>query len=154
VTGLSILQSAHAHSLHKQAYTMFCAHRDSPWQYATFEKALLLPNSLIVQLNGVCVAYAAVSEVAGELEIEDICVAGAYRRQGIADKLLAYLIMQAKFQNADYILLEVAQQNKQARALYEKHGFELITIRKNYYSLANNTFDDALLLRKNFPTSD
>ncbi|MFT4653444.1 MAG: ribosomal-protein-alanine N-acetyltransferase [Patiriisocius sp.] len=146
--GFSILRAAQAHQLHKQAYALFCGHRDYPWQYATFEKALTSPNSLLVQFNNECVGYAAVSEVAGEVEIEDICVASEYRRQGIADKLLIHLILQSERQNADYILLEVAQQNKQARALYEKHGFALITIRKNYYSLANNTFDDALLLQK------
>jgi ribosomal-protein-alanine N-acetyltransferase len=137
-----------AQALHKQAYAIFCSHRDSPWQYDTFEKALLLSNSLIAKVNNECRGYIAVTEVAGEIEVEDICVAKAYRRQGIADNLLAHLITQSEAQNADYILLEVARKNKQARSLYKKHGFELVTIRKNYYTLANNTFDDALLLRK------
>lgn len=148
VKKVSIVKSSQNPNLHQQAYSIFCEHREKPWQFSTFEKALMLPNSIIALVDSNCVAYAAVSEVIGELEIEDISVSLAYRRQGIADKLLTYIITQATHNRADYILLEVAQQNKHAQALYEKHGFALITIRKDYYVLANSKFDDALLMQK------
>ena len=99
-------------------------------------------------IDNQCVGYILASEILGEVEIEDICVSKAYRRQGIADALIESLIALCHNMQAQYILLEVAQQNSQARALYEKHGFSLVRVRKAYYQLANNTFDDALLLTK------
>jgi ribosomal-protein-alanine N-acetyltransferase len=86
--------------------------------------------------------------VIGEVEMEDICVAHAHRWKGIAKALITDLIKRSIAHSADYILLEVASSNTQARNLYESLGFELVTIRKAYYTLANNTHDDALLLRK------
>lgn len=145
---LSIVAASENCELHPQAYTIFCAHRVMPWQYPTFEKSLMRPYSIVATVNDECVAYAAVSEVLGEVEIEDISVMQVYRKQGIASALLTHIIAQSSQQNANYILLEVAKQNTAAQALYEKHGFMPVNIRKNYYALANNTFDDALLLQK------
>jgi ribosomal-protein-alanine N-acetyltransferase len=107
-----------------------------------------MPNSLIITLDEECVGYVLVSEVLGEFEIEDICVANAHRGKGFATQILEYVINKSKRQGGDYILLEVAEQNKHARALYKKCGFELITVRKDYYTFANNTFDNALLLQR------
>jgi ribosomal-protein-alanine N-acetyltransferase len=151
MNNISIVYSADTISLHKQAYSIFCGHRDSPWQFTTFEKALMLPNSLIAIINNECVGYALITVVLGEVEIEDICALPDLRRQGIASTLLSHVISDANRRCDDSILLEVAQQNKPAQALYEKHGFAPITIRKNYYRLANNTFDDALLLKRVLP---
>jgi len=151
VNNIRIVYSVDAISLHQRAYSIFCAHRDSPWQFTTFEKALMLPNSLIAIIDNECVGYALITVVVGEVEIEDICALPDLRRQGIASTLLSHMISDANRRRDDYILLEVAQKNKPAKALYEKHGFALVTTRKNYYRFANNTFDDALLLKKILP---
>lgn len=143
-----IVDAANASDLHRQAYTIFCAHRDTPWQFSTFEKSLQVPHSIIVNVDDKCVAYAAVSEVLGEFEIQDISVSGDYTGQGIAHAMLRHIVATATDLGGRCILLEVARQNIHAQALYEKHGFLLTAIRKNYYSLPNQCFDDALLMRK------
>lgn len=107
-----------------------------------------MPNSVIAQINGKCVGYALVSEVIGEFEIQDISVDYEHTRQGIASALLEYVIKQACEASGQCVLLEVAKQNINAQALYKKHGFVITSTRKNYYALANNQFDDALLMRK------
>jgi ribosomal-protein-alanine N-acetyltransferase len=135
-------------NFHNAAYVLFCSHRHNPWQYKTFAKALQMPNSVIAVVNNELAGYVLVSELVGEIEIEDICVLPAFRNEGIASKMLCHIIEQAEKNGTDYIFLEVASCNSEARALYEKTGFEIISVRKQYYSLANNKFDDAILMRR------
>lgn len=76
------------------------------------------------------------------IEIEYIIVNEKYRRQGIANQLLKYLIEQNN--NIDNITLEVRSSNIPAIKLYENNGFEKVAIRKNYYK----TEDGILMMKK------
>lgn len=143
---ISFLAAADMPSVHQSAYKIFCSHRTTPWKFATFQKALCMPNSIVATNNGQCLAYVLVSEVLGEFEIEDICVDQLLRRGNIAFNLLEYVIQSASKKGGDRILLEVAQTNVKAQGLYKKCGFELVCIRKDYYTLPNNTLDDALVM--------
>jgi len=71
--------------------------------------------------------------VAGEIQILNIAVRKALRRQGIARKLLELAIRTAREENAGYITLEVRKSNLAARKLYETFGFSVIGERPNYY---------------------
>ncbi len=70
---------------------------------------------------------------AGVVEIEEVHVAEAYRGKGIGSALVTHTIQSVKkrFKKFDItprkIFLFVAKENRAARALYEKHGFTLIT---------------------------
>lgn len=139
-------------NLHKAAYKLFCSHRHTPWQYKTFVKALLMPNSVIAVVNNELAGYVLVSELVGELEIEDICVLPVFRKAGIATKMLSHIIEQSEKLGVDNIFLEVASCNGKARALYETMGFEIISVRKRYYLLANNQYDDAVVMRRDINT--
>ncbi|TYB33745.1 MAG: ribosomal-protein-alanine N-acetyltransferase [Flexistipes sinusarabici] len=66
-----------------------------------------------------------------EVELLDISVKKDFRRCGIADNLIDFLIEQSKNCN---IFLEVRQDNDSAINLYEKKGFRKIGLRKDYYS--------------------
>lgn len=134
--------------LYKVAYDLFCSHRHQPWQYKTFVKALLMPNSVIAIVDGKFAGYMLVSEVVGEVEIEDVCVQSVFRQTGVASSMFSYVIAQSEKHCADYIFLEVASRNSSALALYKKMGFETISVRNSYYVLANEQFDDAVLMRK------
>lgn len=92
--------------------------------------------------NGI-VLYAVENEVvtglicgyfaADEAEITSVAVAPEYRRKGIAGQLMkAYLTALPEITNS--IFLEVRESNFPAIGLYEKFGFEKISIRKNFYS--------------------
>lgn len=92
--------------------------------------------------NGI-VLYAVENEVvtglicgyfaADEAEITSVAVAPEYRRKGIAGQLMkAYLAALPEITNS--IFLEVRESNSPAIGLYEKFGFEKISIRKNFYS--------------------
>ena len=153
MSSFSIQTGASLPQLHQEAYQLFCSHRHNPWQYTTFTKALLMPNSVIAQIDSQLVGYVLVSEVLGEVEIEDVCVSPIFRNTGIASQIFTYIIEECKKQGADYIFLEVASRNAGALRLYQKMGFEIISVRKDYYTLENNLLDDAILMRKGIKIS-
>jgi ribosomal-protein-alanine N-acetyltransferase len=45
------------------------------------------------------------------------------------------------------ILLEVRPSNKRALEVYQRYGFARIGLRKGYYPAANNTREDAIVMR-------
>ena len=80
--------------------------------------------------------------VAGEWEIENVVVAAAFLRRGIANELVRELIQRAENEAASAILLEVRESNLPARRLYEKHGFREVGRRRGYY---RDPVEDAIL---------
>lgn len=80
--------------------------------------------------------------VAGEWEIENVVVASAFLRRGIASELLRELVRRARDEAASAILLEVRESNLPARRLYEKHDFREVGRRRTYY---RDPGEDAIL---------
>ena len=78
-------------------------------------------------------------------DMMNIAVAPAFRRQGIAEKLIDMLILQLMERGSNSLTLEVRASNMPAIALYEKLGFTQVGRRPNYY---RNPKEDALILRK------
>lgn len=83
--------------------------------------------------NTVC-GIASMYAIAGEGQIMNVAVLPQYRRKGIANGLMTCLAEKAAKRNCDIITLEVAENNTDAIALYEKHGFTAIGRRKGFYS--------------------
>ncbi len=74
-------------------------------------------------------------------EILDIFIDIKYRNKGYASKLINKVLNQAH--ECNNISLEVDTKNENAINLYKKFGFEIKTVRKNYYDL-----NDAYLMVK------
>jgi len=91
------------------------------------------------------VGFLIARRVASEWELENIAVARAFQRQGVAKRLLDELFDQARQVSSESIYLEVRESNTAARNLYEKAGFAQKGRRKSYYS---NPQEDAVLYRK------
>ena len=81
--------------------------------------------------------------VAEEMHILNLAVHPQHRRRGIARRLLAGALRQARSLGAQEAWLEVRPSNTPARALYESFGFAEVGRRPHYYS---DTQEDALLL--------
>jgi [ribosomal protein S18]-alanine N-acetyltransferase len=79
-----------------------------------------------------------------EWELENIAVAPAARKRGIATMLVQELISRAREADGESVFLEVRESNRPARALYEKLGFRQSGRRKAYYQ---RPLEDALLYR-------
>lgn len=116
-----------------------------PWTRSMFEQELHLPNSYLVvaKLNGEIAGYAGFWQVLEELHLITLAVKAGYRCQGIAKKIMNYLLKQGLGMGLQRATLEVRVSNMAAQALYKKFGFEPVAIRKKYY--ADNQ-EDALIM--------
>lgn len=82
-------------------------------------------------------------------ETADLCnivVDTAHRREGIAEALLHQAFQECAGKGVEQILLEVRESNEAAIGLYNKSGFERISLRKNYY---RDPQEHAVIMQKN-----
>jgi ribosomal-protein-alanine N-acetyltransferase len=68
-----------------------------------------------------------------EAHLANIAVRGAYRNQGIGERLLISAIEISIERKARFITLEVRASNKIAQTLYEKYGLIEVGTRRGYY---------------------
>ena len=97
--------------------------------------------------DGTVLGYAGLMYVLDEGYISNVAVSPAHRRQGIADALIVHLCATCQTRQLRFVTLEVRAGNVPAIALYEKHGFHRVGLRKNYYERPK---EDALLMTKFF----
>ncbi|HEY4399046.1 MAG TPA: ribosomal protein S18-alanine N-acetyltransferase [Lactobacillaceae bacterium] len=117
---------------------------ESPWPLTSFAHALESPRGAIfvVRASDEMAGFVVVTQMFDELEIDLLAVAPDFQRRGVAQLLLAYV---QKLPQVARLLLEVAADNPQAIALYEKFGFDTYAVRKNYYQKRGV---DALMMEK------
>ena len=97
-------------------------------------------------LNNKIVGYMGLSKIVGEGYVTNIAVLPEYRRLGIGEKILGYVIDNTKAE-LEFISLEVRVSNIAAISLYEKFGFERTGLRKRFYT---NPQEDAIIMTKYF----
>lgn len=97
--------------------------------------------------SGKVLGYVGMMTVLDEGYIANVAVDPAYRRQGIGDRLIERLTEIAAERRLSFVTLEVRAGNRPAIALYGKHGFVPVGLRRNYYTLPR---EDALLMTKTF----
>jgi len=123
-----------------------------PWTRRQLE-AQLDPSQYVflTALDGAQLAgYGAFLYVLDEGYISNIAVAPEYRRQGVGGALLDALLESAASLCLAFLTLEVRESNKAARSLYESRGFQVVGLRRDYYSLPR---EDAILMTALLPPS-
>ena len=120
-----------------------------PWSEELLRQALWNEAAAIVVAegeDGTVLGYAGVSTVLDEGYIDNVAVDPRFRRQGVADELIAAL---ARFGRAKlaFLTLEVRASNAPAIALYAKHGFQQAGRRKHYY---DDPKEDAIIMTLEF----
>jgi ribosomal-protein-alanine N-acetyltransferase len=121
----------------------------SPWSRKMFESDLLgnpFAFSFVVRHAGSIVGYVCFWIVFDELHLLNLAVAPNLRRSGIGEEMVRWALAFGWARGARRATLEVRVSNHPARRLYEKLGFKVFSVRKNYYS---DPLEDALLLRFN-----
>ena len=78
-----------------------------------------------------------------EIHINNIAMRPGFRAQGIGSALLRQALAEGRQLGARRATLEVRASNEGARRLYERMGFYVAGIRRNYYS---EPVEDALIL--------
>lgn len=106
-----------------------------------------LPDPMHVFLLAVegerLLGYVGMMHVLDEGYISNVAVLPETRRQGIGDRLIGALLTRADSLSLRFVTLEVRAGNAPAIALYEKHGFQKVGVRKNYYKAPR---EDAVLM--------
>lgn len=122
-----------------------------PWSVNSIASELDNPLSLwlIAESFGQVVGYIGSQTVLDEADMMNIAVAPMYRRQGIAETLIAALCEKLRDNCVTTLSLEVRESNAPAIALYEKLGFALAGVRPNYYFKPR---ENALILKKKLET--
>ena len=125
-------------------------HRAEPtgqraWSETEFSAMLSASNALSVTCDA---GFAVGQVILDEAELFLIMTKPEYRKQGLGHRLLATFEQQV-FQNAvRRIILEVADTNTAALALYSTNGYQQIAVRKNYYTFPNGSHADAIVMEK------
>jgi len=120
-----------------------------PWSENLFREILWNDAAVMVVAegeDGTVMGYAELQVVLDEGTIDNVAVAPACRRQGVADALLSAFVRFGRSQLA-FLTLEVRESNVPAIALYRKHGFRAVGRRRNYY---NDPKEDAILMTLEF----
>lgn len=105
-----------------------------PWSEAAFADALTQENAvtLVAEVDGEIAGFITGVFLFDNADIYSVATAEQYRKKGIGGKLL-----QAFFDTlpneVETVGLEVRESNLAAISLYEKHGFERVGLRKNFY---------------------
>jgi ribosomal-protein-alanine N-acetyltransferase len=93
--------------------------------------------------KGHAVGFCSFWRVLDELHINNIAVLPEFRRAGVATALLTFVLEQGAILGARRATLEVRQSNEAARFLYERFGFSVAGVRRDYYT---KPVEDALVL--------
>ncbi len=117
-----------------------------PWKKESLRELLFHPHvKAIVATKGEKVAgYLFLFYDHVEATIGNLAVSPHYRGYGMGETLMRFILDEMRERGVQYITLEVRSKNKAAIALYEKLGFALVGIRKNYYDIPT---DDAYVMK-------
>ena len=123
-----------------------------PWSANLFlaelsEGAAAARSWWVAHDNGELIGFAGGMVVDKDVEILDVAVSPAHRREGIARKLLAHVSYDAQMLGCTSASLEVEADNEPARALYANLGFEQVGCRRGYYGVGR----DAYVMRAPLP---
>lgn len=130
--------------LHAAAF----AGTDRPWSAGEFAALLATPGALLL---GDARALLLARVLAGEAEVLTLATDPAHRQQGLAAALLARFHPEAARRGARRAVLEVAEDNLPARALYAGAGYAPVGRRPAYYARAKGPAAAALILARDLP---
>jgi ribosomal-protein-alanine N-acetyltransferase len=123
-------------ALHAEAF-------DTPWSASAFADLLVQPG---VMLHAEIDGFVLIRVAADEAEILTLAVRPGARRAGLGSRLVSAAVDLAAAAGSQRLLLEVAEDNTPARALYDRLGFESAGRRPRYYARPQGPAIDALIL--------
>lgn len=105
---------------------------DDPWSRDMIYYGIYDDNTdlLVLLENKKVIGYVFISEIIGECCIDNIAIKSEFRSRGHANELMDYII---EHYGHMPITLEVRVGNVEAIGLYEKYGFKIEGLRKDYY---------------------
>lgn len=122
---------------------------DAPWDSAALQSLVSAPGGfghlLVDPSDGVPGGFALGRVAAGECEILTVGVSPRYRRRGWGAVLVRALVEEARRRGAGTVVLEAAEDNRAALALYRAAGFRPVGRRRGYYKTPEGVLDARIL---------
>lgn len=135
-----------AHDL-EEAYSIEKISHALPWS-----KALLCSNqgdnyiNYKIKKNNKIIGFCIIHQVADEATLFNMAIHPQFQDKGMATALLSHAIDTIKALHIKTLWLEVRASNQKAIYLYETLGFNVITIRPDYYPTASGKHEDAIIM--------
>ncbi len=121
---------------------------DDAWPLSAFRDSILNPPTAWVALKETqVVGYLITQTILDEIHLYNIAVREDFQRQGIASRLMIFLIQKAQTEDMQRIILEVRASNLAAVRFYQQSGFRELYLRKRYY----DDGEDARVMERRVP---
>ena len=122
-----------------------------PWRLSTFigelgNYPISIPFVILHSPNERLIGYIILWFIQEEVQISNFALHPDFRRKGVGEAVLRDILDKITKEGAVEIFLEVRPSNRVARSLYEKLGFQILGMRKNYYQ---SPVEDAMIMGKN-----
>ena len=120
------------------------------WGESEFDSMLTERNTLVhrLRMGRKVVGFSVSRMAADEAEILSIAVAESHRGRGLSHNLLLTHLGHLAGRGVRTVFLEVEENNRPARRLYERAGFTVVGRRDRYYRHAGGAPLNALLMRR------
>lgn len=111
----------------------------NPWSDNTFRgeiqnTSVSFPLALVRRPGDEVVGYIVYWQIRDDVQINNIAVHPDCRGLGLGEAMMRYAIAKTREAGATFMTLEVRPSNASALTLYKKLGFEIMGVRKNYYT--------------------
>jgi len=123
----------------------------TPWSGTLFMNEIYKPLSLpkVARAGGRIVGYICANQVLDEGHILNVTVHPGHRGQGMALEMIRHMVGLLEERSCTVIFLEVRISNEAALRMYERAGFRMLTVRKNYYTSPE---EDAVIMKLDLPS--
>ena len=119
-----------------------------PWSPASFRHEMDVNGTALTRVarlwpEGPVLGYFVAWFIEDEVHLGNLAVHPARQGEGTGQRLLDYLVGEAKRRGGRIITLEVRESNMGAQRLYLRNGFRPIAIRRRYYP---DNHEDAIVM--------
>ncbi len=119
-----------------------------PWSRANFVDALHSGyQAQLLVVSGVVLGYFVAMRGVDEVHLLNITVEPQEQRRGWARWMLDALDAWSRHQGVHWSWLEVRTTNLRAIAVYERHGYRRVGLRRAYYPAGHGAREDAVVMR-------
>jgi ribosomal-protein-alanine N-acetyltransferase len=124
----------------------------NPWTVMTFVGEIVnppisLPWVIVYAPDERVIGYIILWHILDEVQINNFAIHPDFRRKGVGECVLSHILETVKKTGARDVFLEVRPSNTAACSLYEKLGFKVLGVRKDYY---RSPEEDALIMGLTF----
>ncbi|MCD6181543.1 MAG: ribosomal protein S18-alanine N-acetyltransferase [Candidatus Cloacimonetes bacterium] len=116
----------------------------SPWSSTMMIQELNSHEAFVAEFHGQIAGYICCWKVLDECTITNVGVDVEVQRQGIGRRLVNFIMDRMQQEGCDEFFLEVRASNLPALALYRSIGFEVVGVRRKYYS---HPVEDAMIMK-------